>query len=161
VAFGQNTRTVGLLLAAGMAMLSAATQSPAAEPLLTLALLTDDAVPGQTLESAHFTAALSLRTRFVAFKPSAPASMTLESPLVLAVDAAAPAEHPAEPLLRSVLVPDTDEAEETSRHGLLASARFQAGLGQIFPDRSDIIYGRNGTKLEEPSCGYLKISIRF
>jgi len=39
--------------------------------------------------------------------------------------------------------------------------RLGAGYGQVFYDKTAVLYGRNGTRWEEPGCGYLKISFRF
>ena len=44
---------------------------------------------------------------------------------------------------------------------LWASASIQAGYGEIYPDKIAAIYGHNGTRWEEPSCGYIKIRFRF
>jgi hypothetical protein len=40
-------------------------------------------------------------------------------------------------------------------------SNLEAGYGDIFCDKSPFIYGRNGTALEEPACGYLKVCFRF
>lgn len=44
---------------------------------------------------------------------------------------------------------------------LWASASIQAGYGEIYPDKTAAVYGHNGTRWEEPSCGYIKIRFRF
>lgn len=44
---------------------------------------------------------------------------------------------------------------------LWASASIQAGYGEIYSDKTSAIYGHNGTRWEEPSCGYIKIRFRF
>ena len=40
-------------------------------------------------------------------------------------------------------------------------ASLEAGYGQFFSDKGPMIYGRNGARWEEPSCGYLKITFSF
>lgn len=40
-------------------------------------------------------------------------------------------------------------------------ASFEAGYGQLFTDRSPLIYGRNGSAFEEPSCGYFRLCFSF
>jgi hypothetical protein len=40
-------------------------------------------------------------------------------------------------------------------------ASFQPGYGDIFKDDSAALYGRTGTGVEEPGCGYLKIRFSF
>jgi hypothetical protein len=40
-------------------------------------------------------------------------------------------------------------------------ACLQAGYGQLFNDKTPLIYGRNGSWLEEPSCGYFRICFSF
>jgi hypothetical protein len=44
---------------------------------------------------------------------------------------------------------------------LWASASLQAGYGEVYSDKSSSIYGHNGTRWEEPSCGYVKLHVRF
>jgi hypothetical protein len=40
-------------------------------------------------------------------------------------------------------------------------ACLQAGYGQLFNDKNPLIYGRNGSWFEEPSCGYFRICFSF
>jgi hypothetical protein len=47
------------------------------------------------------------------------------------------------------------------RVGTWARTSLQAGFGDIFYDKVATAYGRTGTGCEEPSCGYLKIHLRF
>ena len=40
-------------------------------------------------------------------------------------------------------------------------ASVEAGYGQLFSDKGPTIYGHNGARWEEPSCGYVKLSFSF
>jgi hypothetical protein len=42
-----------------------------------------------------------------------------------------------------------------------AWAYLQAGYGQLFNDKTPLIYGRNGSWFEEPSCGYFRVCFSF
>jgi hypothetical protein len=131
-----------------------------AEPILTLAYLRTDTAPSYAPSPGPARATVFLQAPSVP-STNAPARLSLDTNGVPVQTVTAlslsTGEQPSRDMLKAG--PRTDE--EAERRGLWASARFQAGVGQIFHDRPAVIYGRNGTRWEEPGCGYLKVSIRF
>lgn len=140
--------SVGLILNASLAV--------AAEPILSLTMAKLDIrserrapisrfAPGTstTIQNArHVEAFLPRPTEFLSFSHS----------LVLKKSTAEERHHLLQLTRRSARNQDAK---------LWASASIQAGYGEIYPDETSALAGHNGTRWEEPSCGYIKIRFRF
>lgn len=129
-------------------------------PILTLAMVK----PGDLLKRQFQTVKERLGVGLSRAAQSQPATSAAEVPalsltanLVLSLTVPLQKRADAEPG-SSVMLTRTN-LRELGRSKMWAS--IEAGYGQFFSDKEPTIYGHNGSRWEEPSCGYLKLSFSF
>lgn len=124
----------------------------AAEPILTLAMAKTDSLFSKERPANRASAKVNL-VRVAPTKLSPADRLSLSTVKLLEKQ---PGPKPANPLVLT-----RRSALKNKAAGRWASATVQAGFGEIFYDKPASVYGRNGTGWEEPSCGYVKLQLRF
>ena len=150
-----------LILSTACALLSTVS-SQAQSRLLTLAMLRPDDLPVRRVSIVADR--LVIDTAAPAPAPVQPVSTTSESLSLLTAEKFVLSIRSVSEWRRD---PPAGNAFSLSRISLRDLGRpntwayFQAGYGQLFNDKTPVIYGRNGAWFEEPSCGYFRICFSF
>ena len=137
--------------------------SRAEPPVLKLAMVRPNDLLARPLPSADRFTVNNSSTSTAAFQPVRPATdqsfrLAVE-PIHLSISLLERRTYPTSSGPSGSLFSTRRNLSELGRSKVWAT--LATGYGQLFADRSPIIYGRNGAAWEEPSCGYFKLSFSF